>query len=134
LSKKVTRLPGDEPPPDVERGRRVLALRPKRTVDTWKVSDETGRVVVTHVKAFGRLEAKLARMLRASPTINRPLDEFGSRIWMMCDGEHTLEEIARALEAEFHERFEPAFPRTLKFVEILAQRRLVTIVREGESG
>ncbi len=111
----------------MDRGKRLLALRPKRTVDTWKVEDETGLVVVTHPKAFGRVEARLARALRGRPTVNRPLDEFGSQIWLLCDGSHTVEAIARALDARFHERFEPAVPRTLKFIKVLAERRLVTV-------
>lgn len=127
LSKKLTRLPGDEPPPDVDRGRRLLALRPKRTVDTWKVEAKTGLVIVTHPKAFSRVEARLARALRGSPTINRQLDEFGSQIWLLCDGAHTVEEIARTLDKRFHERFEPALPLTLKFIKVLAERRLVTV-------
>jgi len=129
VSKRLTRLPGDEPPEDPTRGRRILELRPLRAIDTWKVSEKTGHVVVTHPKAFGRLEGKLAGALRAPRDINRQLDEFGSLIWQMCDGEHTVSEIARALEERFHERFEPAVPRTLRFVEVLAQRRLVRIVR-----
>ena len=131
MSKKLTRLPGDEPAPDTDRGRRVLAMRPLRTLDTWKESPETGRVVVTHTKNYGAVEVRLAKMLKGSPTVNRHLDEFGSRIWLLCDGKHTIEDIARALQDEFHERFEPAVPRTLKFVEILAERNLVTIVAEG---
>jgi hypothetical protein len=127
LSKKLTRLPGEDPPPDVERGRRLLALRPRRTVETWKVDPKTGRVVVTHPKAFGRVEASLARWMRGKKSINRQLDEYGSLIWLMCDGSHTVEEIARALEGQFHEAFEPALPRTLKFVSMLAERRLVVV-------
>lgn len=129
VSKKLTRVPGGQEPPDLERGRRLLELRPLRTVDTWVVSPKTGTVVVTHPKAFGRMEGKLARALKAPASINRPLDEFGSLIWQLCDGQHTVSQIARALEERFRERFEPAVPRTLRFVEVLAQRRLVRIVR-----
>jgi hypothetical protein len=132
VSKKLTRLPGEVEPPDVDRGRRMLAMRPRRTLETWEVSKDTGRVVVTHPKAFGRLEGKLARALGAPKEIRRPLDEFGSLIWQLCDGNHTIEEIARAAEERFAERFEPAVPRTLRFVEILAQRRLVLVVRQAE--
>ena len=136
MSKKLTRLPGDEPAPDVGRGKRLLALRPRRTVETWKVDPETGLIVVTHPKALGPVEARLARALRGSPTLNRQLDEFGSEIWLLCDGAHTVEEIARVLDARFHERFEPALPRTLKFIAALAERRLVTVEnsREGPRG
>ncbi len=134
LSKKLTRLPGEDPAPDIDRGRRLLRLRPKRTVETWKVDAKTGFVVVSHPKAFGRVEARFARWFRGKPNINRQLDEHGSAIWIMCDGSHTVEEIARALEARFHEAFEPALPRTLKFVSMLAERRLVAVDLEPAGG
>ena len=127
MSKKLTRLPGEEPPPDIARGARILALRPKRTLDTWKRVEPGGLVVITHPKPFSRLEAKVAKALRGSPVVNRNLDEFGSEIWVLCDGQHSVVDIARALEERFHERFEPAVPRTLKFVEILLQRGLISI-------
>lgn len=133
LSKRTTRRPGDEPPPSPERGRRLLALRPLRTVDTWKVEESSGCVVLTHAKALGRVEARLLRLLRGSPVVRRHLDEYGSAIWILCDGRHTVEEIARALEQRYHEAFEPALPRTLKFVEILAQRNLVAVEQAGAS-
>jgi hypothetical protein len=127
MSKRLTRLPGDEPPPDPEHGARVLGFRPLRTLDTWKETQPDGLVVVTHAKNFGRLEGALARALKGSPVVNRRLDEFGSQIWLLCDGEHSVADIARALEDRFHERFEPAVPRTLKFITILAERGLVVI-------
>jgi hypothetical protein len=132
LSKRLTHLPGEEPPADPQRGARLLALRPKRAVETWKLDSDTGLVVVTHVKAVGAVEARLIRLLRGSPTVNRRLDEYGSAIWLMCDGSRTVEEIARALDEKFRERFEPALPRTLKFVGLLAERRLVTIERSDD--
>jgi hypothetical protein len=127
MSKRLTRQPGEDPPPDAQRGARLLSLRPKRTLETWKRKDPFGLVVVTHPKPFGRAEARMAKLLRGSPVVNRHLDEFGSQIWVLCDGEHTVAEIARALEERFHERFEPALPRTLKFIKLLAERGLVTV-------
>ncbi len=127
MSKKLTRMPGDDEPPDAERGRRLLSLRPQRTLESWKVDPRTGFVVVTHPKPFGRAEARLARLLRGSPIVNRRLDEYGSAIWVLCDGAHTVEEIARELEGRFHERFEPALPRTIKFVSLLAKTGLVAV-------
>ena len=127
MSKRLTRQPGEDLPPDAKRGARLLSLRPKRTLETWKRKDPGGLVVVTHPKPFGRAEAQLSKLLRGSPVVNRHLDEFGSQIWVLCDGEHTVAQIARALEEQFHERFEPSLPRTLKFIKLLAERGLVTV-------
>jgi hypothetical protein len=130
MSKKLTRLPGDEPPPDVRRGERILAMRPLRTLDTWERAPPGDLVVITHPKPFGKLEAKVARALRGSDTVKRPLDEYGSMIWELCDGTHTVEDIARAVEERYRERFEPAVPRTLKFIKLLAEHGLVRVMPE----
>ena len=134
MSKKLTRLPGEEPAPDAKRGEKILAMKPRRTLETWKRTQPGDLVVITHPKPFGRAEAKLAKLLKGSPVVNRKLDEYGSQIWELCDGEHTVEQIARALADRFHERFEPAVPRTLKFITLLAERGLVTVREIGGQG
>jgi hypothetical protein len=131
MSKRLTRLPGDDPPPDPKRGERLLALRPRRTLETWTRKEPDGLVVITHPKPFSRAEARMAKLLRGSPVVNRHLDAYGSEIWVLCDGTRTIEEIARSLEERFHERFEPALPRTLKFIKLLAERGLVTVPGPG---
>ena len=134
MSKKITRLPGDPPPhEDPARGRAIFALRPRRTLDTWERSAETGLVVICHPKTLRPTEVRLAKKLGRPLEVNRPLDEYGSEIWQLCDGSRTIEEIARAVEAKFHERFEPPLPRTLRFIEILARRGLVRMAPESGS-
>jgi len=127
VSKRVTRLHGDPSAREPERGRNLMGLRPVRSVESWVVAEGTDLVVIHQPKGLSRVEARLARAVKAQEHVNRPLDRYGSAIWQLCDGQHTIEEIARALEARFHEQFEPALPRTLRFVDLLARRGLVRI-------
>ena len=45
--------------------------------------------------------------LKGPKTIKRPLDEVGTLLWEMSDGEHNLVEIYIAEQERFHERVEP---------------------------
>lgn len=133
MSKKVTRLHGEMGDRAPQRGRNLMRLRPVRSVDSWSVDEETGLVVIRQPKGLSRVEKRLAKAVRAPEHVNRTLDVHGSVIWHMCDGEHTVEQIARAMEDRFHELFEPALPRTLRFVELLARRGLLAVAPvEGE--
>ncbi|MAF93157.1 hypothetical protein CMO85_00660, partial [Candidatus Woesearchaeota archaeon] len=47
----------------------------------------TGRMIVLRIpKQFGRLEGKIASLLRAPREVRRPLDEMNSMLWELCDG------------------------------------------------
>jgi hypothetical protein len=133
VSKKVTRLHGEFGTRAPQRGRNVMALRPVRALDTWTDSPETGVVVIHQPKNFSRVESRIARAVRAQDYINRTLDIYGSAIWRRCDGDRSVEQIAREMEEEFHEQFEPAMPRTLRFIELLARRGLVRVLGAAPS-
>lgn len=127
MSKKVTRPHGEMGDRAPDRGRNLMLLKPLRSIESWSLAKDTGLVTIRQPKALSRIETRLARVVNAPRDIAHPLDVYGSAIWQVCDGKHTIEEIARLMEAQFHEQFEPAMPRTLRFVELLARRRLVLI-------
>ena len=47
------------------------------------------------------------------------LDEMGSFIWPMLDGEKTVLEIGKAVEIEFGDKANPLYERLVKYFEIL---------------
>ncbi|HPZ10120.1 MAG TPA: PqqD family protein [Candidatus Eremiobacteraeota bacterium] len=54
------------------------------------------------------------------------LDDIGKKVWTLCDGKRTLEEVASSLQEEFGSRIEPAIPRLVTFMKMLYQNRLIT--------
>jgi hypothetical protein len=56
------------------------------------------------------------------------LDEVGGRIWLGLDGEHTLDEQARALADAYAIELDRARGDVLEFVTELCSRRLVSRV------
>lgn len=66
----------------------------------WRINDEgLVEVIVPRRKdTFGRLMGFLFFVPESRPIT---LDEVGTRVWNLCDGDHTVEEIIRALSDEY---------------------------------
>jgi len=62
------------------------------------------------------------------------LNPVGTFIWERCDGRHSLEEIARALVAEFQVDLETAARDCRQFVEELAEQGLLMLRSGPEAG
>ncbi|MGQ9583235.1 MAG: PqqD family protein [Thermoplasmatota archaeon] len=124
-----TRSPGI--PPRLER---LLAARPVRREGgglRWEVGPD-GIVVVTHPKDLTRAERWLMRRVGGSPDIRRRLDGPGSRIWLLCDGRHTIAEICDEMDRRYREAIEPVLTRVTRFLEMLLARNLIYL-RSGEA-
>lgn len=82
-----------------------LLIFPIRSDVHWSYRND--RIVLQYPKNFNWLERKLHKVLKGPENIKRPLDEIGSLLWEMSDGEHNLVEIYIAQQERFHERVEP---------------------------
>jgi hypothetical protein len=105
--------------------KRVLTSYPARNKVKWVLEDE--KVVLIYPKDFSKIENWLHKRIGGPDMIRRPLDEIGSRIWMMCDGKHTIQEICTELDEIYHEDIEPVLDRVSKFLEILVKSNLIQI-------
>ena len=66
----------------------------------WRINDEeTVEIIVPRRKdTFGRVMGFLFFVPESRPIT---LDEVGTRVWHLCDGEHTVEEIVQALSKDY---------------------------------
>ena len=108
-----------------EKKRSLSSIYPTRNPVRWRM--RAGIVVITYRKQFRALERFLYRKLGGSQIINRPLDEMGSRIWLLCDGRRNLAEICSIMDDEFKERIEPVFKRVWGLIEILIRIGLMRL-------
>jgi hypothetical protein len=107
---------------------RVLTVYPVRNPVRWVRENE--RIVLIYKKDFTRFEKKLHNKIGGPEDIRRPLDEKGTRIWELCDGQHTLEDICSEMDELFHEEIEPVLDRVWKFLELLLQLNLIRLETE----
>jgi hypothetical protein len=111
--------------------RRVLTSFPVRTEHKdlkWYRNKKDGHYILKMRKNFTRFERSLRRIAGGPEWLRIPLDPPGSRIWELCDGKHTIVEIAKIMQKEFKEELEPVLPRVIKFLEMLLKRNLIELI------
>ncbi|MGA1847698.1 MAG: hypothetical protein ACMUHB_00025 [Thermoplasmatota archaeon] len=100
-------------------------IYPERSDVEWFYRDE--RVVLRYPKNFNRVEKALHKVLKGPEDILRPLDEVGTLLWEMSDGEHNLLEIYRRSQKMFHERVEPVDKVVGGLLEMMLKLGLLTL-------
>lgn len=104
----------------------LLSAIPIRNEEVeWE--EEDGRVVLIYPKNFTRFERFLHRHVGGPENIRRPLDDKGTFIWKMCDGDHNVHEICKDIYKEFKEDIEPVVRRVWGFLETLLKLGLITL-------
>jgi hypothetical protein len=109
-------------PPNMQH---ILMSYPVRSHVKWV--EEKDKIVLIYPKDFSNLESWLHKRLGGPDTIRRPLDEVGSKIWLMCDGKHMVKDICDELDEQYHEDIEPVLDRVSKFLEILLRSNLISL-------
>ena len=84
---------------------------------TWD-SDADGRVTI-HVENRGVMKRITQILLRKPKVSHIHLDEIGSYVWSLIDGEMTVAEIAGPFEEHFGERVHPTYERLGQYFSIL---------------
>lgn len=100
-----------------ERVENFLDRVPVRADVEWNC-DEKGIVTLSiHNKGvFNTIAQKLFRKPKISYI---HLDETGSFIWPLIDGEKSIYDIAQLVKEQFGEKADPLYPRIVKYFQIL---------------
>lgn len=94
-----------------------LDRKPCRGELKWS-QDQDGTVILEqeHKGVFH----KLAQILLKKPKITYiHLDETGSFLWPMLDGNTTVFDLGKRVEQQFGEKANPLYPRLVKYLQIL---------------
>ena len=90
---------------------------PVRAEIEWD-TDSDGNVTL-HIENKGVMN-KIAQVLFKKPKVSYiHLDEMGSFIWPLIDGEKDIMKIGEYVKDHFGEKAEPLYPRLAKYFEIL---------------
>lgn len=91
----------------------------------------SGRQIVLRIpKQFGRIERKIASLLRAPSELRRPLDEMNSMLWELADGSRTFGEICHTMNDVFREEIAPVMQRTAAAIQQLKNNNLMLVLEE----
>ena len=104
----------------------LLDLRPVRRRH-YKLNEKKGDgTYIVLVPKFG--SSKLGRWLTKklkNPNYFINLDEFGTFVWDMCDGEKQVREIANALKVKYAEKVDPVYDRLSMFLKQMEKAQLI---------
>lgn len=81
-------------------------------------ADEKGMVTL-YVHNTGILKKITQKLLKKPEYTQVHLDENGSFVWPLIDGERNIIELGKDVQAHFGEKAEPLYPRLAKFFQIL---------------
>ena len=97
---------------------------PVRADLRWE-TDEDGRVTL-FVHNKGAMK-KLTQLLLGKPEYTQVhLDETGSFVWPLIDGEASIHALGEPVRERFGEQAEPLYPRLAKFFQILESYHFIS--------
>ena len=110
----------------------ALAARPIRNPEVGYERQEEGEVLIT----LRRRKDWLTRVLSLAfviPTERKiQLDQVGSQVWELCDGEHTVEDLIREMAGEHKLQRREAEVSLTTYLRLLGKRRLIGILVQKE--
>lgn len=106
----------------------VFDAKPVRQEVKWDI--ENGTAVLIFKKNFTRFERALQRFLKGPENVRLRLDNKGTDIWLMCDGNNSIKGICEKMNEKYREDIEPVVPRVTKFLVMLLQRNLIKLKAE----
>lgn len=96
-----------------------LDKKPFRNPDITWTTDEQG-IITLEIENKGVFN-KIAQKLFKKPKISYiHLDEMGSFVWPIIDGEKNITEIGKSVDEHFGEKAHPLYERLAKYFQILA--------------
>ena len=90
----------------------------------WSTGDDG--LVTLHVENKGVLNTVAQKLFKKPRITYVHLDENGSFIWPLIDGEKDITAIGVEVKEHFGEAAEPLYPRLAKFIQILSSYGFVT--------
>ena len=100
-----------------------LLFRPLRKIEHWEVNDEKVKLIFEHNKP---IEKFTRRLIKKSKFSDIELDEMGSMVWKLCDGNKTVYDIALAMVKKFNDTEQNAIHRLIIFLKYFSRKGWIT--------
>lgn len=104
----------------------LLDLIPKRNRQ-WEAGDGD-KVIILRPKFENRWLGRWLMSRMKNPHYRVRLDTYGTCVWMKCDGQSSIEEIAQSLKKQFGDSIEPVYQRLTLFLNQLWRGRFIVYV------
>lgn len=113
----------------------LLRLRPVRNgAIEWQENDQ-GEAELTIPYRKDRWARVVAFLVHLPEARKVQLDEVGTYVWRLCDGEHTVDAIVRAMIKEYMMSRAEVEASVARYLQMLAERRFIGFLeRRGAKG
>ena len=103
----------------------LYELRPKRKGPFEELKDGTVEVLLPRYgnSPIGRV---LKKVLNERP-VRVHLDDIGTSVWRLCNGDHTVLEIGQTLHSRYGNSIEPVFDRLETFLKQMHRAGLIEL-------
>ena len=101
----------------------LLDLIPERMRDYE--TQETGLISIIQPKFQNKFFMKYLAPRLKKPFFKVHLDEFGSKVWELCDGTKSIEQIGQILYKNYGEQVEPVYERLGTFFQYLYRLKFI---------
>ena len=102
----------------------VMTMVPKVNTN-FECADK--RIVLLEKKFKNKFLVKHLLSRMKQPHYKIYLDDYGTFVWNQIDGNRTVFDIAVQLKEQYGEKVEPVYERLGMFINMLAQRKFITL-------
>lgn len=116
---------------DKKPGRNYLDYIPVRSgMLTWQ-ADSKG-IITLDVPNTGFFNTIAQKLFHRPKVTHVHLDELGSFVWPLIDGQKNIIELGKAVDAHFGEKAAPLYERLAKYFQILESYHFIEFKREEQ--
>ena len=107
-----------------------LDLIPQRAENLrWHTEEATG-LITLEVENTGVFHT-IAQKVFHKPRITQVhLDETGSYLWPLIDGQKTVADLAECMKQQFGEKADPLYPRIIKYFQIVESYHFIQFLNK----
>lgn len=103
-----------------------LEKKPVRKADIDWSLDENG-IVTLHLENKGAMNRIAQKLLKKPKVSHIHLDEIGSFVWPLLDGEKDILALGEPVKEHFGEKAEPLYERLAKYFQILESYNFIEL-------
>lgn len=107
-----------------------LDLIPQRAETLRWHTDEATGLITLEVENTGVFNMIAQKVFHKPRTTQVHLDETGSYLWPLIDGQKTVADLAECMKQQFGEKAEPLYPRIIKYFQIVESYHFIQFLNK----
>ena len=105
------------------------AQRQRAETLRWHTDEATG-LITLEVENTGVFNTIAQKVFHKPRTTQVHLDETGSYLWPLIDGQKTVAQLADCMKQQFGEKAEPLYPRIIKYFQIVESYHFIKFLNQ----